>query len=427
MILDTFYLLFKSDTTTAQKDVDDLTKKIDELREKGKARSEQETKDLHDLVKTRNEALKQQKEEVEELQNQEQGYGSLTKAVAGYAAAYFSLNALKGMTVAESLDVAALYRQSELLGQNTEDMKAYALAVERAGGSQAEFTRFVQSMFEEYASKGLPIPQVDELVNIVRYRLELAGDDPVGKQRVFERFNITEGMRPFFDMNESSFNELIADTTRISEHTSKSAESLNEMRQFLIMIAQNTKGLLASGTAKIWEAFNGFKKPEVQKPIKRYEYINLTQDDVNNAKEKQLPAGRQLSSGNVQSITLDIIEYNNKRALEQGSKPPPQIDSIKNPNPVNLYFEDGRVVGSSQPQNIAQEFIEYGKSAIMQAEKMPLNSSSIMNTKNVNVKVGDINVNASGLTPQDVSEEVGRMFKDQINEASSYLDDGVKY
>ena len=83
-ILDTFYLLFKSDAGNVKTDMAAMEKQIDALREKGKKRSEQENKDLKELIARQKELTDSVKDSQKETDKFVNSIADATAALVGH-------------------------------------------------------------------------------------------------------------------------------------------------------------------------------------------------------------------------------------------------------------------------------------------------------------------------------------------------------
>src|ERR1700684_659048 len=94
-VLDTFYLLFKSDAKGAQADVAALDKQISALAAKGKSRNEAEVKELQALRKQRAEALRDIKDQTKATDELGGSFVKMVESGAQAATAFLALGAIK--------------------------------------------------------------------------------------------------------------------------------------------------------------------------------------------------------------------------------------------------------------------------------------------------------------------------------------------
>lgn len=243
-ILDTFYLLFKSDAKGAQADVTALGKQIDQLAAKGKKISEDELKQLKELSKQRNELIKQIKEQGEQAKETGKAFVNLAEAAAGAVTAVVSFGAIKAGILDASRLNSSLEVQSKLLGQNAASMKAYGAAVESAGGSQQDFSGFMQSMFEQASSRKIALPSVDVLMR--RIHDSVKGLPPELANQRFQAMDVPIGMRSIFMKSDADFDAAIASANSRTENDPDSFENARKIEQSLADSSQSLNNVFTT-------------------------------------------------------------------------------------------------------------------------------------------------------------------------------------
>jgi hypothetical protein len=156
-VLDTFYLLFKTDISSgASPEVRTLDKQIDDLTAKGAKRSEQEQKQLKELRKRRQEGLQDLKDTRAETDKLGDSFQRMVQGAVGAAAAYTSFGFLKaGLIDANKLNVSLLNLQ-KTTNQNVRDVKAYGAALAQAGGNPEDLYAFVNAQANLAAQSRIP-------------------------------------------------------------------------------------------------------------------------------------------------------------------------------------------------------------------------------------------------------------------------------
>ena len=185
-VLDTFYLLFKTDAGGAKNEVLQLDKQIDQLREKGKKRSEQENKELE-------EKIKRQKELKNEIKDGNQAAEKLMNNVAGAFAGYFSAAAIKNRITETAQMNRSLKDQASVLQVNTRELKTYAAALKELGANEGDLEGFVSSRAQEYQKMGKQYPGIAK--DIAYMRSTIANASPAAQRKFLrENFGVPETM-----------------------------------------------------------------------------------------------------------------------------------------------------------------------------------------------------------------------------------------
>ena len=160
MILDTFYLLFKSQgAKEAAKDVADLDKQIAELAAKGKKRSDEETKQLNVQRKQRREHIQDLKDAAKETDNLGQSYVKVAESIGGVLTAFLSLSAVKGGLSHAQQFTAGLQTQSKWLQVNAQDLAVWGSAAATVGGTAEGLQGSIKALHDQYVRLGVPLPK----------------------------------------------------------------------------------------------------------------------------------------------------------------------------------------------------------------------------------------------------------------------------
>lgn len=170
-VLDSFYLLFKTDAKGAQADVAALDKQIADLAAKGQKRDEAEVKQLKELRKQRAEMTRDIKDQTKEVDKLGQSFVKTIENVASAGTALFAFTAIKaGVQHATDFN-SQLLVTSKILGQNVKSLSAFASAAEAAGGTKEGAIGQYQSLALQYSSQGLKPPTPEELITNLRKSL----------------------------------------------------------------------------------------------------------------------------------------------------------------------------------------------------------------------------------------------------------------
>lgn len=232
MILDSFYLLFKSNATQARTDIKQLDEQIAQLAAKGKKQDDEESKRLDNLRKQRR-ALKQDLKDITgEMDKLGDSFTRVIEAGVGALTAYVSFGAIKtGILDAAKLN-STLAVQAKITGQNAGELKAYATAVEAAGGSAEGFLSSISAMTSQAAAAGLPLTNISQLLRYIHNQLE---NQPKQEQRrILGLYGITDpGEIALLEQGNAEFEQSIADIQKHADATNKAAPAAREFQKQL--------------------------------------------------------------------------------------------------------------------------------------------------------------------------------------------------
>lgn len=448
MILDTFYLLFKSNSQQAQVDVTSLEKKIESLTKTGKKRTEQENKDLKD-------AQKQYKELQNDLKNTQDQYTKMVESATQAIVGFVSFKALAGGIFDTATTNSNLEIQSKLLGQNVSDVKAYSAAVEAAGGNTGEFSSYLQGLFERFSAVGLKLPQVDEVVNKIRQSLKQAAGDVQQQEMIFQKFNISSaGLKSFFLLPDDKFAESIAKQKQFSDNVEEGAKVARQYAEEW----SNTKTAVDSVFTTIGtDLLPIFTK--VNKSLQ--EFFGYLKDNRNDAEivfggaavaitalsgviiSTLVPA---LASAGIAATPLLLLAgvgagaYKGAKALYDWSstvgygKNLPQeakTGKLSLTNKESFRTSSEPLGENDTPEMRQQRELRNAKSALNIATSTQIgsfgNSSSVGGDKSLNVKTGDIHVHTNATDSQGIAGSIANDLISQIRSVTANLDDGVNY
>src|SRR4051794_19835053 len=167
-VLDTFYLLFKNDAKQTQADIAALEKQIESLKDKGKKRSEQESKDLKEAVTRHKELARGLKETTDQQERLGQSFVKTIESAASAGTALFAFGAIKNGVKNVTDFNSALRVTAGILSQNGSALASFAAAAEHAGGTQEGALGAYQSLFQYYSSRGLKTADPSQLLGALR-------------------------------------------------------------------------------------------------------------------------------------------------------------------------------------------------------------------------------------------------------------------
>lgn len=231
MILDQFYLLFKTDASGASGDIKKLDDQISQLAAKGKKRSDQETLDLKEMRKQRALALQDLKDQQSELDKIGQSFSDIAVNALGALAAYASFSGIKnGVLDAAKLN-SGLEVQAEITGQNIDELRAYSAAVQDAGGSSQGFIQTVDALTVAAAKSGVTFTKVGDLFDY--YHNLVAGLDKGEQRRILtDLFRVTDpGAIALLEKQNGDYRERIRLAKEISSASKEDYENARLFEQ----------------------------------------------------------------------------------------------------------------------------------------------------------------------------------------------------
>ena len=262
-VLDTFYLLFKSNAKDAERDVDALEKKIDALKTKGKQHSEQENKDLK-------ESIKRQKELTQNLSEQDRQAEKLVDNLAGIAAAYVGFNAIKSGILNTAEFNRNLAVQARNLNLNKKELREYGAAVKQFGGDEGSFRGFLAGKAGEAAAIGMPFDAKNYITNL---RKLIKNMSPEGQLLFLQEQGIPVDSYGLFRSSDEEFNRTMAEAADFakaseqayeeSEKLGKSIDKLSDASTTLFSAVTGggeTIDALADGLVSLSDKINNLRK-----------------------------------------------------------------------------------------------------------------------------------------------------------------------
>lgn len=425
MILDVFYFLFKSDTKDAQKNVDDLGKKVDVLKDKGKKRSEQENKDLKDNIK-------QHKELSESLKDNETQYTKIGASIAEAAASALSFSVIAKGVFGAANSNSALQVQGKLINQNTAELKAFGAAAEQAGGSAQSIYDYANNTFQEFSSLGLGdrLPAIEKQVDNLRTKIK--GLSLGQATRILNQLGIDQGARPLLFLSETEYAKAIEYNRELTKNTEKGAEVAREYAKSWSQVSQAFDSLYTSIGSEALPGLQSLNK-ELAVFIKYLAEGGIGKDIFDflhpNAKIENKTINRLGERPITENDITDVKkgEKRNRRNIYDDYSQNPAKESYKiATEPLSQSF----------PEDAAKLTAKYraATSNVNSAVSLATNSqigfgavgkAPTGDTKNITIKIGDIHVNTNASDSHGVALDITNGLKSQIYFALSNIDDGI--
>ncbi len=480
MILDTFYLLFRSDSKEAQKGVDELDKKVGSLTDKGKKRSEQENKDLKERVK-------QNKELNENLKETGNQYDNLTTKVAQVAAGYFSITSLAKGFLNTVNNNAALQNQADLLGKNSAELKAYGAAAKASGGSAEGVYGYAQSLFERFSSVGLKTPAISEVFSKIRAQLKQAGSDPSQREYVFQQFGVPQDLKTLLSLPDKEFDATIAKSQELTASIAEAGKVSKEFASIWANYEQTADDIATQLSSKLlpvvkslydssvsngrwWNnilsgkpgnfgdvpANNGTSSPGASKRLGSQREKDLAfwmaQGYTKEQAAAWVAASERESGGNPNAIgdngkAHGLFQWHQPRRAAIFKGTGIDINNASREDQLKAAAweaeqrgDAGLIKGAKtadgaaalhtrffeRPADIVGESMRRGQLALSIAGDSAAGGAG-GGGKNISVKVGDVNIHTSATDSQGIASDISNNLAAQIHIAISNTDDGVKY
>lgn len=227
-VLDTFYMLFKSNAKETRKDVADLDKQIATLAEKGQKRSKDEEKSLKELRKLRQASTQDLKDQQKVADSTGDSFVKLVESATAAGVAMVSFGAIKSGIVNTAAFNSNLQVQGKLMGQNVQDIKVWGAAVEAAGGTVEGFQSALRQAFTAASNAGLPLPPVGVLMQ--RYHDAIKGLSKSQSAFRLGQLGVSDpGMQAILQQSDEDFSKSIA---AMREHAKVTQEDADSAREF---------------------------------------------------------------------------------------------------------------------------------------------------------------------------------------------------
>lgn len=229
-VLDTFYILFKTNSAEAVQDVKTLDKQISDLSAKGKKRTEDEEKQLKELRKQRQASTQDIKDQNAEVGKLGESFTSMAESVITAGAAVLSFGTVFNKIFDTARVNSNLQIQGKILNQNTQDILTYGAAVEAAGGTQEAFQSYLSNTTKIAADAGLPLGKVGDYFANIRKQIE--GLTPNEKLRRLGQLGITDpGMIALLEQSNEDYQrsiDLANEHARVTQQDTEMARKFSE-------------------------------------------------------------------------------------------------------------------------------------------------------------------------------------------------------
>lgn len=447
MILDTFALLYKSNSA-------DLIK--------GNKAAEKSTDDLQGkLKKTGESAVDLGKE-----------YTKVIESAVSAFTALVSVRSLAGGLFDTAQTNSQLQIQSKLLGENVVDLKAYGQAAEAAGASASDFSSYLQQAYDQFAASNVRFPGVTKFVQGIRNDLKEAAGDIQLQNQIFQRLGINSpGLKSFFLLPENEFQKQIASQKELNANVQKGADVARDyeqswsktnstLRSVFTTIGNDLLPAFTDTNSTLQEFFTNLskdpKRAEVAFASISIAAISLTSvitrlglalstafggalglvglgsylvyDKVKNGKDSLVGQGVQ-----------DIMNRLGVKPYTSAAKGAPSLGGSASLKDALIKSSSESINNNDSPELAAQrarrdgslsflDMLKTGQSALSFATNTPLSTLGSGNAggdKNINIKIGDVNVHTNGTTSNDIASHVSADLITQIRSAFANFDDGV--
>lgn len=516
-ILDTFFILFKSNSDEAvagtkrvenaidavkKADADLLKAQEDAGKKVGKNLSDQE-KQILSLQQKKKTAMQEQRaaeKEQEKVDKEKLNTGNefvnLLEKTATAAAAYVSIKAIAGGILNAAQNNAALKSEGDLLGQNVEKIKALDAAGRALGGREGAIFANYSDVFHDLTSKGLKAPDEEGYLRFLRQQLKLPQfQGKEGADRFFQGLPqpITDvGQKRLLTASNEDFEKELALQKGLAANQEKSATEAQELNKAL----SETKTLLDSIFTKMGTDLLPIITWVNEKLLKTNTVLgggfgNWVDQKLHGEDDAAMYArirGRYKGSTSSQSPkdsvdfwvsqgyprdVADGIAANEQR--ESGGNPnatgdnglahglyqwhPDRIAKIKAGTGIDVttagaddqrraaaweiqqmglkdsLINSGGAYNSAalfskkfeRPANGDYEAIIRGQEAlkIASSSSFGMSSGDSTSSKTVNIKIGDVNVNAQGNNSTDIARNTAGELVKQLRDAIANTDDGI--
>jgi hypothetical protein len=246
-LLQTFYLMFKTNATQAKKDLGDM----------GKASEDAEKK------------LKKTREETGELGK---AFTSTFENGLRALAAYGSFQAMKAGIVNAQQFNRELTIQTKLWGQNANEINAWGSAVKAAGGNTQSFFGWYDNIRKQQASRGQAAMPLTDLMRHIRSQVK--GQDSKIAQMYFGQYGLEDpGAQSILQFGtDEQFEKMLAAHKELTKNTEAGSEAAQQFG--------TSWDNLSSSLGKFWTTVNTVILPPLAKFLDGLtEFFNLMAND----------------------------------------------------------------------------------------------------------------------------------------------------
>ena len=458
MILDEFVLLFKSDAKQASADVAELSKKIELLKAKGKDRDTEENKQLAEYTK-------QLKEQSEVLKINDQQYQKLAESAAGYVTAAVSGASIIKSVFGSAETNAQLALTAKTYGLQTKELNALAIANEQAGGSQDEFIASQVKLVQLNSQLGGAKTDSPDAI-ITRLRAQLNGLDQATKLFKINQWGLPP--LPILIATDERYAKVLKSGQALSSSIDDQTAAATEFRQEWVEIKEGVDKVVGSMTIGLLPLMRELNK--LLLPI-----LNALGDSpggsvlagvtgagaatflgkklVKTILPKAVGAGAGAAEG-VAGLGLAAtaavggtflgslgLLFGLKSAIDEkthGANALRYGKSNENKSASSDIISRSSEPLENSPYLLQQHdlrhkgdlssLLQSNQSALALASGLDLTPGSYQNSnsRTVNVKVGDININSNATDTSGIASDISTQLERHINAAISNMDDGVQ-
>ena len=217
-LINTFYLLFKSNSDEAAAGLDKVGKKIDEIKKKG-AEEEKQEAEQHQNRKRRSEETREQTD------RQNNSMERLAQSTASALAAYVSFAAIKSnITNAAELN-RQLTIQADLWGQNADQIAAYSALVKANGGSPGAVQSFYGNLVNQLAANGQTAPALPEVMD--RLHRLISSARPEIARMYFQQYGINDpGLQKTLRLPDAEYEKQVKQEQELARARSENGPAL---------------------------------------------------------------------------------------------------------------------------------------------------------------------------------------------------------
>lgn len=232
-VLDTFYLLFKSNSSDVVKGNKEIEKTAVAAGEATKKTNEESTK----LGKAFTNAVE-----------------DATRALA----AYVSYQGIKSGIIDAQEFNRSLSIQSRLWNQNSNEVAGYGAAIKSAGGSVQELVGWYDQIYKQNAAIGAPTKPIGKLLDQIHNQVK--GLTPEAAQFIFDKYGISGvGTRALLSQSDEEYNKSISKGLLLANQTAKASAAAEQFGK--------SWDNLTTSLTKFWSTVGEFVLPVLSKFI----------------------------------------------------------------------------------------------------------------------------------------------------------------
>lgn len=243
-VLDTFYLIFKTDASGASNDVKALDRQIAELAAKQDKRNEAENKQLKELRKQRQEMTRDLNDQRKAVEETGGAYVKMIESAASAVGAAVSFGAIKTGV----LNAADFNRQLSIMagntGRNAQELKAFSFAFKQLGGDAQDAIGLFSTLSGASQETGLPMPSLEKYIRRVREDVKKLSGSPQSQLAYLSQSGFTTpAQQRLALMSDEEYEKLRKQSNDRTELTKREAEVADEYAQSWSKVQDQMDGL----------------------------------------------------------------------------------------------------------------------------------------------------------------------------------------